>query len=49
MQQGQLVMVGLLGAVNLGAGFYLANLLSSPVLVGKTLIGFLGFVQAQPS
>lgn len=43
--QGQLIMVGVLAAVNLGAGLYLANLLASPVLVGKTLVGLLGFVK----
>lgn len=42
---GQLAAVAALGAVNLFGAVYLGNLLSSPYIAGKTLVGLLGFVQ----
>lgn len=43
--QGQLMAVAALGAVNLFGAVYLGNLLSSPYIAGRTLVGLLGFVQ----
>mmetsp|Transcript_12067 Transcript_12067/g.18927 ORF Transcript_12067/g.18927 Transcript_12067/m.18927 type:complete len:326 (-) Transcript_12067:168-1145(-) len=43
--QGQLLGVGALGFLNLAGAAYLGNLLSSPYIAGKTLVGFLGFVK----
>mmetsp|Transcript_37724 Transcript_37724/g.92716 ORF Transcript_37724/g.92716 Transcript_37724/m.92716 type:complete len:552 (+) Transcript_37724:30-1685(+) len=42
---GQKLMVGALGALNLFGALYLGNLLGSPYIAGRELVGLLGFVQ----
>jgi len=43
---GNKLLAGGLGAVNLGGALYLGNLLSSPALVGVQLPSYFGLVQA---
>ena len=44
--EGNLLLAGGLGVVNLAGGLYLSNMLSAPALAGVALPGYFGIVQA---